>query len=119
LRQLLFVSRFPNRLCDLIAKTETIEQSHQLRAQLRRLCFARHCVKQFGKTPDHERGPGERCRMNVARRTSLLLDAFLSSFAVSAFSTLSAMSVSRSCAPASMFRSSLVAVAPGRSVNSL
>ncbi len=34
-------------------------------------------MKQFGKSLDHECGPRQRRRMNVARRTSFLLDAFL------------------------------------------
>ena len=77
---------FPRGLGDLFAKTETIEQSHQLHAQRSWFAFTRHGVKQFGKSLDDERGPRERRRMNVARRTSLLLDAFL--FELDGFSVL-------------------------------
>ena len=67
-------------------------------------------MNQFGKSLNDECGPGQSRRMNISRRTSFLLDAFLFKLRGFGVLDLSAMSASRSSAPASMFKNSFVAL---------
>ena len=65
---------------DLLPKTELVQQFHQRQAQIGGLAFVRNASDAAGKFLDHQRGPGYRRGMNVARGAAFLLDVLLFHF---------------------------------------